>query len=88
MIYPFVLFAQYNSWDGKGISPHSKFRALNLFISVIYDVNPILIDSVPNPPRWPMATQEGLNNPIPDYLLEFMDTVYNPNNWNGIITRK
>ena len=81
------LYAQSNSWDGSGIKPNSKFRSLNIFINVIYDVNVNLNDNFPGG-AWPRAYNEGVNNEaIPNYLLGFMDTVYTSQN-NGILTRQ
>jgi hypothetical protein len=41
LLIPSAIFGQIsNSWDGHGINPNSKFRILNIFINVIYDVNP------------------------------------------------
>ena len=40
LVIPLLSFSQsYHSWDGNGISPNSKFRVLNIFINVIYDVH-------------------------------------------------
>jgi len=84
---------QCNSWDGPpiGINPNSKIRTLNIFINVIYDVNPQYAqgDSKKhiyngNYVNWANVTNpndEGVNNvAIPTNLTWFMDTVYNPNN--------
>ncbi|MDL2297379.1 hypothetical protein LJC68_09680, partial [Bacteroidales bacterium OttesenSCG-928-B11] len=85
--FPVFLLAQSNSWDGKGIKPNSELRVLNMFISVIYDVNPAFADSVPNPAGWPAATSEGINHPVPDYIFDFMDTVYSPPNLQTGLTK-
>ena len=90
VIFAFSLFSQtiYNSWDGDGINPHSKFRVLNIFINVIYDVNPIHNNNFPLNDAWPCAYNEGVNNEaIPNYLLGFMDTIYSPQN-KGTLTRQ
>ena len=80
------LFSQRNSWDGWMINPTSHFNCLNIFINVIYDVSTDVdfpIDGV-----WLPSTTEGINNEsIPSYLLDYMDTVYNPNNLHGLVTR-
>jgi len=82
------LFSQSNSWDGRGISPNSKFRVLNFFINVIYDETDSLNNTFPLNDPWPRAYNEGINNEaIPNYLLGFMDTVYSSQN-NGVITRQ
>jgi hypothetical protein len=92
--FAFNLFSQYNSWDGPrnssgvliGIKPNSKFRMLNIFINVIYDVNDSLNSKFPGG-AWPQAgTNESINTHIPNYLLGFMDTVYSSQN-KGVITR-
>jgi hypothetical protein len=61
---------------------------LNIFINVIYDENPQYNSYYPNNENWLEATQEGVNNEaIPDYLLDLLDTVYNPNSTHGYMTR-
>ena len=84
-----ALFGQNShSWDGNGISPNSKFRALSVFINVIFDVNPNFYDSVPPSQYWGQASVEGVNNQaIPTYLLDFVDTVYDSGNLHGSMTR-
>ena len=81
-----VAFSQRNSWDGWYINPTSHFNCLNIFINIIYDVT-----SGPNVPtnsHWQASTTEGINNEsIPDYLLDYMDLVYNKNNLHRLITR-
>lgn len=81
LCFPTVLLSQTeNSWDGSGISSNSKLRSLNIFINVIYDVHPNYADSVPNPTTWPTATVEGINTAVPDWIYDFMDTVFIPQN--------
>ena len=88
LLLPILLFAQSNSWDGQGIKPNSKFRALNIFVNVIYDVNPNYNANFPSTGAWPQAYNEGVNSEaIPNYLLGFMDTIYTFQN-KGIITRQ
>lgn len=88
---PSIIWAQeVNSWEGCGINSHSKFRILNIFINVIYDVhpnrNPFLESDV-----WPAvrySRQEGINNTaIPTYLSDFIDTGYTANKLHGMLTR-
>ncbi len=70
------------------IAPNSKFRALNIFINVIYDVHPEYNSYYPDNENWGEATHEGVNNEaIPNYLLDLLDTVYNPNTNRGYMTR-
>ena len=55
---------------------------------MIYDENPQYNSYYPNNENWLEATQEGVNNEaIPDYLLDLLDTVYNPNSTHGYMTR-
>ena len=89
VIMQITLFGQIrHSWDGYGISPNSKFRALSVFINVIFDVNPNFYDSVPPSQYWGQASVEGVNNEaIPTYLLDFVDTAYNLSNLHATMTR-
>lgn len=81
------ILAQYNSWDGKGIKPNSHLNALNIFVNIIYDVNPGC-DSAYSNGIWPPAEHAGINNEsIPPYLLDFIDTSYNSRDLHGTITR-
>ena len=88
---PLLSFSQsYHSWDGNGISPNSKFRVLNIFINVIYDVHQDT--NIVESDFWPRVTdtlQEGVNvsGTIPNHLLNFMDTAYIPGQLHGTITR-
>lgn len=63
---------------------------MNVFINVIYDVHPEE-NSVETQTDWPPVTDavlEGVNNAsIPDYLLDFFDTVYVSGQLHGCITR-
>ena len=86
---PELFYAQVHSWDGCGIPSEGKFRILNIFINVIYDVHP-----EKDPCRneqvvfWPEAKKEGVNQTaIPSYLLQFMDTGYVPGKTTGTMTR-
>ena len=75
------------SWEGYGIAPNQKFRALTLFVNIIYDINPDR-NYVESSEFWPIATREGINNaPRPTYMLELLDTIYNPQNLRGTMTR-
>lgn len=84
-----ALFGQSShSWYGNGIKPNSKFRALSIFINVIYDVNSNYYDSVKPSQFWGQASVEGVNNQaIPTYLLDFVDTAYNSSNLHATMTR-
>lgn len=90
LLLPICLFAQYHSWDGRGISSSAKIRSLNIFVNIIYDVHPEY-NTFTNNQYWPMVTDpssEGINNiAIPNYLLNWMDIDYNPENLHGICTR-
>ena len=92
LFFPVWIAAQNTtcSWNGYEVSPNSKFRTLNIFINVIYDVHQYtnIVESA----FWPRVTdtlQEGVNVPgtIPTYLLDFMDTAYVPGLLHGTITR-
>ena len=95
MLYvPFLAFGQYHSWDGApaGIKPNEKLRYLNIFVNIIYDVHPDINNNFDNPNMyWPTITNpdsEGINTAaIPTYLLDWMDTVYVPEQLHGTCTR-
>ena len=90
LLMPFVLCSQSNSWDGNGIASNAHIKILNVFINVIYDVHPEE-GAVGMQTNWPAVTDaalEGVNNAsIPDYLLDFFDTVYVSGQLHGCITR-
>ena len=89
---PIFLFGQFHSWDGQSIAPNAKIRCLNVFVNIIYDVHPDTNNIFNNPHLyWPTITDpnlEGINTAaIPTYLLDWMDTVYNPGQLHGTCTR-
>lgn len=90
LLMPFVLCSQSNSWDGNGMASNAQVKILNVFVNVIYDVHPEE-NSVETQTDWPPVTDavlEGVNNAsIPDYLLDFFDTVYVSGQLHGCITR-
>lgn len=90
LLIPMLLCAQYRSWDGARLSPQSKIHSLNVFVNVIYDVNPgkNVFDNAEYWPRLVDPVQEGVNNAaIPNYLLDWMDLSYNPKHLHGTCTR-
>jgi len=87
--------ADYYSWEGyfhqhygTPVKPYGQFRSLSLFINIIYDQTPAR-DPYPNSNGiWDPAVHEGINNEsTPIYLLDFLDTDYDPLNINGTMTR-
>lgn len=36
LLFPVFSFAQYHSWDGRGLSPNAKMRCLNIFVNIIF----------------------------------------------------
>ena len=88
VLFHIVVFSQVqfiNSFDDH-IFNH-KFRVLNIFINIIYDVNPAMNPSVNDTICWSNAYHEGVNNEaIPTYLLRLMDTGYVASD-TGLITR-
>ena len=93
VIFPSICSSQRNSWDGYfnyGINPHQGCRMLNIFVNIIYDVHPDT-NNVFTLTDWPAVTNpalEGVNNAgIPNYLLDFCDTLYNVNCLHGTLTR-
>ena len=91
LIFPLLSFSQTShSWDGQGLAPNSKFNTLNIFVNVIYDEHPDTnrIESM----DWPRVVdtiKEGVNidETIPNYLLDLVDTVYVPGQTHGTLTR-
>lgn len=81
------LFAQKNSWDGWQMKPRGEVRVLNFFVNIIYDVNPERERQFARVNNWNTVLLESINQNPPDYLLRLMDTVYNPGNLYGCITR-
>ena len=87
MLFAVAAFAQRNSWDGWMVKPRGEIRMLNFFVNIIYDVHPEREKPFAKTNHWNMVLLESLNQNPPDYLLRLMDTVYNPNNLYGCITR-
>ena len=87
MLFAVAVFAQKNSWDGWRVKPRGEIRMLNFFVNIIYDVHPEREKPFAKTNHWNMVLLESLNQNPPDYLLRLMDTVYNPNNLYGCITR-
>ena len=82
-------FAQQHSWDGRNLKPNAKIRTLNLFVNVIYDVNPDSNVAQTDTAYWGNATMEGINTaPIPTYLTDttFMDIEHKAQS-KGTMTR-
>ncbi len=87
MLFAVAVFAQRNSWDGWMVKPRGEIRMLNFFVNIIYDVHPEREKPFAKTNHWNMVLLESLNQNPPDYLLRLMDTIYNPNNLYGCITR-
>lgn len=87
LLFAVAVFAQRNSWDGWMVKPRGEIRMLNFFVNIIYDVHPEREKPFAKTNHWNMVLLESLNQNPPDYLLRLMDTVYNPNNLYGCITR-
>ncbi len=87
MLFAVAVFAQRNSWDGWMVKPRGEIRMLNFFVNIIYNVHPEREKPFAKTNHWNMVLLESLNQNPPDYLLRLMDTVYNPNNLYGCITR-
>ena len=87
LLFAVAAFAQRNSWDGWMVKPRGEIRMLNFFVNIIYDVHPEREKPFAKTNHWNMVLLESLNQNPPDYLLRLMDTVYNPNNLYGCITR-
>ena len=81
------VFAQKNSWDGWMVKPRGEIRMLNFFVNIIYDVSPEREKKFAKVNHWNTVLLESINQNPPDYLLRLMDTVYNPGNLYGCITR-
>ncbi len=87
VLFAVAMLAQKNSWDGWKVKPRGEIRMLNFFVNIIYDVNPEREKPFARVSSWNTVLLESLNQNPPDYLLRLMDTVYNPNNLYGCITR-
>ncbi len=75
------------SFYGHMINPHGQYRVFNLFINVIYDQTPHIDPIQDGNSIWPGARQPGINQSLPVYLKEFMDTEYLPAGGYGSMTR-
>ena len=80
---------QVSSQNGYRMFPQGNYRVLNIFVNIIYDQTPErdpLKDNFEDP--WPSVTKAGLNESIPTYLSEFLDTDFAENKrLNGTMTR-
>lgn len=75
------------SWNGVSMNPHEGFRSLNIFVNIIYDMHPEKISKFPHSDIWDTVSKEGINEKVPSYLLDLMDTTYLPGCTHGTITR-
>lgn len=87
---PYPIKTTYQSWDGNGLLPSGQYRALSIFVNIIYDITGIQ-DPYPSAQNesWAPATIEGINNQsIPNYFHDFADVNYtSPNDVHGLWTR-
>ena len=80
--------SSYESWDGYFLHPTGSYKILNVFINIEYDLTP---QNNPFPgasPYWPLAMAPSINQNVPTYLLDLMDTASIPGNIHGTMTRK
>lgn len=73
------------------MSPVDTLRALNVFINIVFDqCNPDTCDPLRNKstPLWLPGPKNTININPPTYLLDYIDTVFNPNNIHGSFTRR
>ena len=91
LVFPILCFGQHHSWDGNGIRSNEKLKYLNIFVNIIYDIHPEYDTLFASSTYWPQVSDpylEGINTAaIPTYLLDWMDTVYNPGLLHGYCTR-
>lgn len=76
------------SWNGYLLPPHGSYRALIIYVNIIYDAS--VPDSVASNEIWPQAQTEGINVDTaswPAYLTDFIDVEYNPDNVHGMFTK-
>jgi hypothetical protein len=76
------------SWNGFIFPPHGSYRALFIYVNIIYDT-PVQ-DSVSSNEIWPRSQTEGINVDSaswPAYLTDFIDVEYNPENIHGMFTQ-
>ncbi|MCF8308350.1 MAG: hypothetical protein K9I68_05000 [Bacteroidales bacterium] len=85
-----ISYAQYNSWDGSHgnlMNPHEDYRAMNIFVNIIYNVDSVQEPYPCNDCPWPQAESEGINQNIPTYFTDVFDTAFPVTNSNGMMTR-
>lgn len=83
-----ILKAQSNSSDGNGIQPTGTYRTLNIFINIVYDLNPAANPFPNNDAAWPYTTIEGVATTGPTYFTNYVDVNYTaPSNVHGTFTR-
>ncbi|UCH13419.1 MAG: hypothetical protein JSV22_09915 [Bacteroidales bacterium] len=79
----------YKTYHGDFMSPVDTLRALNVFINIIYDqcdtCDPLYGITTPN---WLPGPKNSININPPAYLLDYMDTVFDPDNIHGSFTRR
>ena len=78
----------YSSWDGLYFQSNGTYKILNIFVNIEYDLTP-QFDPLPGPNSiWSPAMAPSINQNLPTYLLDMMDTASVPGIIHGAMTRK
>lgn len=77
------------TYYGDQIYPIDTFRVLNIFINIHYDLcdtcDPYRNETTPN---WMPGPPNTVNESLPVYLDDFMDSDFNPGNIRGAFTKR
>lgn len=79
----------YNSNNGAFFPTNGTYRALSVFVNIIYDQTPVN-DPFPNSSStvWSSVTNDFINTNPPTYLLSLFDTnIQTSGNYNGVVSR-
>ena len=79
-----LVLGQDTTYYGDRVSPEDRFRVLNLFINIIYDICPTCDPFYQKlTPNWLPDTENSINKNLPSYLDDYMDSDFNPSNIHG-----
>lgn len=75
--------------NGDNISPACTLQVLNIFINIVYDQVDTLDPCYDlSTPEWQPGTKNTINQSIPTFLDDYMDSEFDANNINGAYTRR
>ncbi len=79
----------YKSKNGYAFPTSGNFRVLNIFVNIIYDLDPSSDPCAGSTSTfWIPTTDNSINQNLPNYLTDFMDVNYSPQNIVGSMTRR